>query len=107
MSSELQWYLIGVAFYFGLHVQECRSRSWWKGGFGSSSIDSETLKQAQQSDPYVRVQVNNVTKGRTEVVNNGMFTFLCSGGLVDDHNNTDLNPRWEQYVYIPGKYIIK
>ena len=23
-----------------------------------------------KSDPYVRVQINNVTKGRTEVVNN-------------------------------------
>jgi hypothetical protein len=39
------------------------------------------LKQTQQSDPYVRVQVNNVTKGRTEVVNNGIFTVLCSGEL--------------------------
>ncbi|KAE9395950.1 hypothetical protein BT96DRAFT_958377 [Gymnopus androsaceus JB14] len=36
-----------------------------------------------KSDPYVRVQVNNVTKGRTEVVNN------------------NLNPVWDQIVYIP------
>ncbi len=26
-----------------------------------------------QSDPYVRVQINNVTQGRTEVVNNSKF----------------------------------
>ncbi|KAG7099557.1 hypothetical protein E1B28_001390 [Marasmius oreades] len=36
-----------------------------------------------KSDPYVRVQVNNVTKGKTEVVNN------------------NLNPVWDQIVYIP------
>lgn len=36
-----------------------------------------------KSDPYVRVQVNNVTKGRTEVINN------------------NLNPIWDQLVYIP------
>ncbi|KAF8168240.1 C2 domain-containing protein [Crassisporium funariophilum] len=36
-----------------------------------------------KSDPYVRVQVQNVTKGRTEVVNN------------------NLNPVWDQIIYIP------
>ncbi|KAI0724221.1 tricalbin [Cerioporus squamosus] len=36
-----------------------------------------------KSDPYVRVQVNNVTEGRTEVVNN------------------NLNPEWDQIIYIP------
>ncbi|KAH6917432.1 transmembrane protein [Coprinopsis sp. MPI-PUGE-AT-0042] len=36
-----------------------------------------------KSDPYVRVQVRNVTKGRTEVINN------------------NLNPVWDQIVYIP------
>ncbi|EGO02737.1 hypothetical protein SERLA73DRAFT_165692 [Serpula lacrymans var. lacrymans S7.3] len=36
-----------------------------------------------KSDPYVRVQVNNVTKARTEVVNN------------------NLNPVWDQIVYVP------
>ncbi|KAH7883879.1 C2 domain-containing protein [Phlebopus sp. FC_14] len=36
-----------------------------------------------KSDPYVRVQVNNVTQGRTEVVNN------------------NLNPVWDQIIYIP------
>ncbi|KIY50784.1 tricalbin [Fistulina hepatica ATCC 64428] len=36
-----------------------------------------------KSDPYVRVQVNNVTKNRTEVVNN------------------NLNPVWDQIIYIP------
>ncbi|KAF9026598.1 C2 domain-containing protein [Rhodocollybia butyracea] len=36
-----------------------------------------------KSDPYVRVQVNNVTKGRTEVMNN------------------NLNPVWDQILYIP------
>ena len=38
-----------------------------------------------KSDPYVRVQVNNVTKGRTEVINN------------------NLNPVWDQIIYIPGE----
>ncbi|KAF9568534.1 tricalbin [Agrocybe pediades] len=36
-----------------------------------------------KSDPYVRVQARNVTKGRTEVINN------------------NLNPVWNQYIYIP------
>jgi Ca2+-dependent lipid-binding protein len=36
-----------------------------------------------KSDPYMRVQINNVTKGRTEVVNN------------------NLNPVWDQIIYIP------
>ncbi|KZT23846.1 tricalbin [Neolentinus lepideus HHB14362 ss-1] len=36
-----------------------------------------------KSDPYVRVQINNVTEGRTEVVNN------------------NLNPVWDQIIYIP------
>ncbi|KAJ3718444.1 C2 domain-containing protein [Lentinula raphanica] len=36
-----------------------------------------------KSDPYVRVQVNNVTKGRTEVINN------------------NLSPVWDQILYIP------
>ncbi|KAJ7770832.1 C2 domain-containing protein [Mycena maculata] len=36
-----------------------------------------------KSDPYVRVQVNNVTKGRTEVMNN------------------NLNPVWDEIIYIP------
>ncbi|RDB28789.1 Uncharacterized protein PYUK71.03c [Hypsizygus marmoreus] len=36
-----------------------------------------------KSDPYVRVQVNNVTKGRTEVINN------------------NLNPVWDEIIYIP------
>jgi Ca2+-dependent lipid-binding protein len=55
-----------------------------------------------QSDPYVRVQVNNVTKGRTEVINNStkdpsLDVFCLLIGLVD------LNPVWDQIVYIPGK----
>ncbi|KAJ8517020.1 hypothetical protein ONZ45_g5719 [Pleurotus djamor] len=36
-----------------------------------------------KSDPYTRVLVKNVIKGRTEVINN------------------NLNPVWEQFVYIP------
>ncbi|KAM5532785.1 hypothetical protein V8D89_013582 [Ganoderma adspersum] len=36
-----------------------------------------------KSDPYVRVQINNTTQGRTEVVNN------------------NLNPEWDQIIYIP------
>ncbi|KAJ7139747.1 C2 domain-containing protein [Mycena epipterygia] len=40
-----------------------------------------------KSDPYMRVQVNGVTKGRTEVVNN------------------NLNPVWDEIIYIPV-YVI-
>ncbi|KIY68099.1 hypothetical protein CYLTODRAFT_395974 [Cylindrobasidium torrendii FP15055 ss-10] len=36
-----------------------------------------------KSDPYTRVQVANVTLGRTEVINN------------------NLNPVWKQFIYIP------
>ncbi|KAG0700683.1 C2 domain-containing protein [Suillus ampliporus] len=36
-----------------------------------------------KSDPYVRVLVNNITLGRTEVINN------------------NLNPEWDQIIYIP------
>ncbi|EMD41578.1 hypothetical protein CERSUDRAFT_110127 [Gelatoporia subvermispora B] len=36
-----------------------------------------------KSDPYVRVQINNTTQGRTEVVNN------------------NLNPQWDQILYVP------
>ncbi|KAJ7456618.1 C2 domain-containing protein [Mycena latifolia] len=36
-----------------------------------------------KSDPYLRVQVNDVTKGRTEVVNN------------------NLSPVWDEIIYIP------
>ncbi|OBZ79221.1 Uncharacterized protein PYUK71.03c [Grifola frondosa] len=36
-----------------------------------------------KSDPYVRAQINNITQGRTEVVNN------------------NLNPQWDQIIYIP------
>ncbi|THV06045.1 tricalbin [Dendrothele bispora CBS 962.96] len=49
------------------------------------AIDVKNVEGALggKSDPYVRVQINNVTKGRTEVVNN------------------NLNPVWDQIVYIP------
>ncbi|KAJ6501679.1 C2 domain-containing protein [Mycena vitilis] len=36
-----------------------------------------------KSDPYMRVQVNDVTKGRTEVINN------------------NLSPVWDEIIYIP------
>ncbi|KAJ7785918.1 C2 domain-containing protein [Mycena metata] len=36
-----------------------------------------------KSDPYMRVMVNNVTKGRTEVINN------------------NLSPVWDEIIYIP------
>lgn len=35
-----------------------------------------------QSDPYVRVQVNNVTLGRTEVVNNSKSSELWRFGVL-------------------------
>lgn len=55
-----------------------------------------------KSDPYVRVQVRNVTKGRTEVINNSrsIVSFYRSGA---NSSFTDLNPVWDQIIYIPGK----
>ncbi|KAJ6604267.1 C2 domain-containing protein [Mycena vulgaris] len=41
-----------------------------------------------KSDPYLRVQVNDVTKGRTEVVSN------------------NLSPVWDEILYIPEPYVI-
>ncbi|OJA07635.1 hypothetical protein AZE42_01107 [Rhizopogon vesiculosus] len=38
-----------------------------------------------KSDPYVRVLVNNITLGRTEVINN------------------NLSPEWDQIIYIPER----
>jgi Ca2+-dependent lipid-binding protein len=49
------------------------------------AVDVKNVEAALggKSDPYVRVQVQNTTKGRTEVVNN------------------NLNPVWDQIIYIP------
>ncbi|TFK30388.1 transmembrane protein [Coprinopsis marcescibilis] len=51
----------------------------------NKAVDVKNVEAALggKSDPYVRVQVRNVTKGRTEVVNN------------------NLNPVWDQIIYIP------
>ncbi|KAF9535478.1 C2 domain-containing protein [Crepidotus variabilis] len=51
----------------------------------NKAIDVKNVEAALggKSDPYVRVQVQNVTKGRTEVINN------------------NLNPVWDQIIYIP------
>ena len=55
-----------------------------------------------QSDPYVRVQINNITQGRTEVVNNSeLFNSACGFGYWN--METDLNPEWDQIIYIPGE----
>ncbi|KAI0706072.1 tricalbin [Cytidiella melzeri] len=55
-------------------------RLWLKKAVDVKNVEA-TL--GGKSDPYVRVQVNNVTQGRTEVVNN------------------NLNPEWDQIIYIP------
>ncbi|CAA7258740.1 unnamed protein product [Cyclocybe aegerita] len=49
------------------------------------AVDVKNVEAALggKSDPYVRVQVQNVTKARTEVINN------------------NLNPVWDQIIYIP------
>ncbi|KAH9948433.1 C2 domain-containing protein [Amylocystis lapponica] len=44
-----------------------------------------------KSDPYTRVQINNVTLGRTEVVNNSKLPSSVRY----------LNPQWDQIIYIP------
>ncbi|KAL0950758.1 hypothetical protein HGRIS_007526 [Hohenbuehelia grisea] len=49
----------------------------------ASDVKNVEAALGGKSDPYVRVLVNNTTKGRTEVVNN------------------NLNPVWRQHVYIP------
>ncbi|KZT44501.1 tricalbin [Sistotremastrum suecicum HHB10207 ss-3] len=49
------------------------------------AVDVKNVEAALggKSDPYVRVQVNNITTARTEVLNN------------------NLNPEWDQILYIP------
>lgn len=56
-----------------------------------------------KSDPYVRVQVRNVTKGRTEVINNSEFISFPCAVSFSDWRPADLNPVWDQIIYIPGK----
>jgi len=53
---------------------------WLKKAIDVKNVDAAL---GGKSDPYVRVQVNNVTQGRTEVVNN------------------NLNPEWDQIIYVP------
>lgn len=57
-----------------------------------------------KSDPYVRVQVQNVTKARTEVINNSS-SYVSASHLYPNHIkfSPDLNPIWDQIMYIPGK----
>ncbi|KAG6910551.1 hypothetical protein DXG01_009501 [Tephrocybe rancida] len=52
-----------------------------------------------KSDPYVKVLVNNELKARTEVVNNSMAPLPASGMPLT--TSVDLNPVWNQIVYIP------
>ncbi|KAI0961143.1 hypothetical protein AcV7_000325 [Taiwanofungus camphoratus] len=49
----------------------------------ASDVKNVEAALGGKSDPYVRVQINNVTQGRTEVVNN------------------NLHPQWDQIVYVP------
>jgi hypothetical protein len=53
----------------------------------------------------MRVQVNNVTKGRTEVVNNSQ-TYFYSFYFSYSRNFADLNPVWDQIIYVPGTYLL-
>jgi Ca2+-dependent lipid-binding protein len=54
-----------------------------------------------KSDPYMRVQINNVTKGRTDVINNSMWSIVILS-YQSDACTADLNPEWDQILYIPG-----
>ncbi|EED81501.1 predicted protein [Postia placenta Mad-698-R] len=54
-----------------------------------------------KSDPYVRVQINNITQGRTEVINNSKCFLLTASVLTSDALCPDLNPEWDQIIYIP------
>lgn len=60
----------------------------------------QNLSRFTQSDPYVRVLVNNIVQARTEVVNNSMFD---SQEPVDENAYllTDLNPHWDEIIYTP------
>ncbi len=48
------------------------------------SLLIQTVRRFTQSDPYVRVLVNNITQARTEVVNNSTLTvsFLSGGACL-------------------------
>lgn len=49
--------------------------------------------------------VNGVVRGRTEVINNGgLFTSFSANS---SHNVIDLNPVWDEIIYIPGKIELK
>jgi Ca2+-dependent lipid-binding protein len=54
------------------------------------AVDVKNVEAALggKSDPYVRVQVESVIKGRTEVINN------------------NLNPVWDEIIYVPGMSLI-
>jgi Ca2+-dependent lipid-binding protein len=41
-----------------------------------------------KSDPYMRVQINNVTKGRTEVINNSMWFIVTFNYHFDTSDQT-------------------
>lgn len=55
---------------------------WNEAGLNRTTRNVEATLGGK-SDPYVRVQVRNVTKARTEVINN------------------NLNPVWDEIVYVP------
>lgn len=52
----------------------------------------------------MRVQVANVTKARTEVVNNSALLTHARYPLT--YVILDLNPVWDQIVYIPGNPLL-
>jgi hypothetical protein len=58
--------------------QERGGDPWREGNvvFRRHSEMNAFLTNPLQSDPYVRVQLNNVTQGRTEVVNNSELPCL-------------------------------
>ncbi|EIW86483.1 tricalbin [Coniophora puteana RWD-64-598 SS2] len=55
-------------------------RLWLKNATDVKNVEAAL---GGKSDPYVRVQVNNITLGRTEVINN------------------NLDPVWDQIIYVP------
>lgn len=59
-------------------------RLWLRKATDVKNVEAATFGK---SDPYVRVLVNNVTLGRTEVINN------------------NLNPEWDQIIYIPVRSL--
>lgn len=74
MSSES--FVSSVTSVSDCCFKECGGCTWWQGWSIEILLRVGNPNILFQSDPYVRVLVNNVIQGRTEVINNSMCQVL-------------------------------